>query len=369
MNSHYWPLYFEHFTEADWVVGHLMQVCRAWRDEGQRLIMQNRRAIDELSTYRERLEYCAEHECLANVRHVFLDMDARYRDKCQYGFCTALLVHGFIHACHVGAIPLLRYVYTRGARGQEVLQEGMRVACVARQLETIAYLNEYADYNPNTMLVAAVEGGHLDLVRRFVHEGATAYTDAIIEACKRGHEECLHFLKPFVGHGVTPFAYVAAIQCGHHEMLGDVFEALDVDHILKAAAFGGVWSLIYEAERRGASDWDEALAGAVLGDQQEVVDYVLARRGTHDLDDAFSRVHSVDMYTHFIERGYSPSQGLIELIFALMCHGPVLEMINHLLPLISNPIILATGWMDLLNTPYIEECDHVFEKWLMITEE
>lgn len=357
MNPHYWPMLWEHLSEADWVTSGAMQTSREWRDEGQEVIMRNRRKIDALATFRERIEYCAENNCLANLRHVMENLFDAYSPE----QCHALVMHGFMHACKHGSLALVKHAYMKGEVEQEIVDVLMKFACAGGQLEIINYLQTFYPYDANEMLIAAARGGHGDLVRRYIDEGATVYLDALIETSARGHVECAMYLKGKVD--VSPFVYVSALQSGNEELVKQmVNHDIDPLHVLKAAAYGGVWSIVCAADND--IDWDEPLIGAVLGDQLEVVKYIIALRGTHELDDVFIRVRSVGMFEYFLSIGsYTPSQGMIDTIFMLACQTHVIDMIDRLLPDIENPVVLASGWMSLYNSPYVEVADLVYTKW------
>lgn len=142
----------------------------------------------------------------------------------------------------------------------------------------------------DTALVAAAEGGHMEIVDMMVDHGASDYGLALRKAASENH---LEIVKRLLSLGVDEhncgLAAAIAANRGYVEIMEiiPIYSQEYLDELVVTAAASGRAEIVELLIERGAQELDRALRMAAIRGRLEVVDLLL-RRGATDYYGALS---------------------------------------------------------------------------------
>ena len=117
----------------------------------------------------------------------------------------------------------------------------------------------------NDGLVAACEGGHLDLVQLMITKGADDWNGGLYDACRGGHQALVHLM---ITKGANDWNYVLEGVCvGGHQALVQLMITKGADnwnHGLNGACEGGHQALVQLMITKGAYGWNGGLYSACV---------------------------------------------------------------------------------------------------------
>jgi ankyrin repeat protein len=166
---------------------------------------------------------------------------------------------GLKAACEGGHLEIVRYVIKEGAKN---LDKGMYNASYYGHLDIVVFLHgaiAKGGYDINLALFEAFMGGHEDIARFLMSAGADNYNEALRGACK---EHKTNMISLLAGKQVSwDWGLAGACEGGHMDLVRMAIDngATNWNRALVAACKGDQIGAAQAMIDKGANDWDAAL--------------------------------------------------------------------------------------------------------------